>query len=111
VEGVIADGTGGNATLQQLYQDIIREHHAHPRHAGPLAVATHQARADNPLCGDRVTLQLRVEGGRIAEALRGGRLRDLDRVGVAADHDGRGPHDRQGARHRRRAAQVALARG
>ena len=57
-----------NATLQQLYQDIVLEHHAHPRHAGPLAAATHQARADNPLCGDRVTLQLRVEGDRIAEA-------------------------------------------
>jgi len=57
-----------NATLRQLYQDIVLEHHAHPRHAGPLATATHQARVDNPLCGDRVTLQLRVEGDRIAEA-------------------------------------------
>jgi nitrogen fixation NifU-like protein len=57
-----------NATLRQLYQDIVLEHHAHPRHAGPLAAVTHHARVDNPLCGDRVTLQLRIEGDRIAEA-------------------------------------------
>jgi nitrogen fixation NifU-like protein len=55
-------------TLQRLYQNIVLEHHAHPRHAGPLAAATHQARLNNPLCGDRVTLQLRLEGDRIAEA-------------------------------------------
>jgi nitrogen fixation protein NifU and related proteins len=57
-----------NETLRQLYQEIVLEHHAHPRHAGPLAAATHQARLDNPLCGDRVTLHLRLEGDRIAEA-------------------------------------------
>jgi len=57
-----------NEALRQLYQDIVLEHHAHPRHAGQIAAATHRARLDNPLCGDRVTLQLRVEGDRIAEA-------------------------------------------
>ena len=57
-----------NESLRQLYQDIVLEHHAHPRHAGPLAAATHHARLDNPLCGDRITLHLRLEGDRIAEA-------------------------------------------
>jgi len=57
-----------NETLRQLYQDIVLEHHANPRHAGPLSAATHEARLDNPLCGDRVMLQLRLEGDRIAEA-------------------------------------------
>ena len=57
-----------NEALRQLYQDIVLEHHAHPRHAGPLATATHHVRLDNPLCGDRITLHLRLEGDRVAEA-------------------------------------------
>src|SRR5262249_6898227 len=60
-------------SLQALYHELILEHHAHPRGAGPLEGASHQARVDNPLCGDRVTLRLRVEpgegaGGRVAAA-------------------------------------------
>jgi nitrogen fixation protein NifU and related proteins len=57
-----------NEALRQLYQGIILEHHAHPRNLGALAAATHQAQADNPLCGDRVTLRLRLVDGRIVEA-------------------------------------------
>jgi nitrogen fixation NifU-like protein len=57
-----------NERLQRLYQDVILEHHARPRHAGPLAGATHRARLDNPLCGDRITLHVRLEDTRIAEA-------------------------------------------
>jgi nitrogen fixation NifU-like protein len=51
-----------------LYQRVILDHNARPRNAGPLASPTHEARAHNPLCGDTVTLRLRVDGGRIAEA-------------------------------------------
>lgn len=51
-----------------LYQEVIVEHGKRPHNHGPLAGATHEATANNPLCGDRVTLRLRVEDGRIAEA-------------------------------------------
>ena len=54
--------------LAALYQRVILEHNARPRNHGPLASPTHEARAHNPLCGDTVTLRLRLEGGRIAEA-------------------------------------------
>jgi nitrogen fixation NifU-like protein len=33
---------------------------------GPLASVTHTVRVDNPLCGDRVTLELQVEEGTIS---------------------------------------------
>ena len=46
-----------------LYQALVVDHGNHPRHSGPLEGATHEARCSNPLCGDRVTLRLRVEGG------------------------------------------------
>ncbi|HVZ36584.1 MAG TPA: iron-sulfur cluster assembly scaffold protein [Polyangiaceae bacterium] len=46
--------------VQKLYQEIILEHHRTPRHARRVPEATHSAVANNPLCGDRVTVTLRV---------------------------------------------------
>jgi nitrogen fixation protein NifU and related proteins len=57
-----------NDAVRQLYQAIIVEHGKSPRHRGPLPGATHEASVDNPLCGDRITLRLIVEGGAIRDA-------------------------------------------
>jgi nitrogen fixation NifU-like protein len=46
-----------------LYQALILDHAKHPRREGALPGATHEATATNPLCGDRVTVRVRVEGG------------------------------------------------
>jgi nitrogen fixation NifU-like protein len=51
-----------------LYQDLILEHHRNPRNTGKLADATHAADASNPLCGDRTSLTLKVEGAKIIDA-------------------------------------------
>lgn len=51
-----------------LYQQLVVDHGKRPHHHGPLPGATHEATVSNPLCGDRVTLRLRVEADRIAEA-------------------------------------------
>lgn len=56
------------ADIDELYQATIVEHDRAPRHHGPLAGATHAASVDNPLCGDVVTLQVRMSGGAVAEA-------------------------------------------
>jgi nitrogen fixation NifU-like protein len=53
---------------RDLYQRIILEHNARPHNAGPLPARTHEARVHNALCGDTVTLRLRLDGGRVAEA-------------------------------------------
>jgi len=54
--------------LRELYQEIILDHSKHPRHFGPLVHATHNASGYNPLCGDRVTVHLVVDGeGRVAD--------------------------------------------
>jgi nitrogen fixation NifU-like protein len=45
-------------SLRELYQDVILDHSKHPRHFGPLPEATHHAEGFNPLCGDRVTINL-----------------------------------------------------
>jgi nitrogen fixation NifU-like protein len=55
-------------SLRELYQDVILDHSKHPRHFGTLEGATNTAQGHNPLCGDRVTVQLIVDqNDRIAD--------------------------------------------
>ena len=55
--------------LTDLYQEVVLEHAKRPRNFGPLAGETHHAEGLNPLCGDRITVHVRMdEGGRVAEA-------------------------------------------
>ena len=51
--------------LSDLYQEVILDHNRRPRNWGALADATQKAEGYNPLCGDRLTLHVRIEGGRI----------------------------------------------
>ncbi len=46
--------------LRDLYQEVILDHGKHPRNHRHPADATHEARGDNPLCGDRITVYLRM---------------------------------------------------
>jgi nitrogen fixation NifU-like protein len=48
--------------LGKLYQQAILEHDASPRYAGRLTAPTHTAELSNPLCGDRVSLTLQIDG-------------------------------------------------
>jgi nitrogen fixation NifU-like protein len=50
-----------------LYQELILDHGRKPRNLRSLDAATHHAQGYNPLCGDRVTVFLRVEGGVVAD--------------------------------------------
>jgi nitrogen fixation protein NifU and related proteins len=59
--------------LRELYQDIILDHGRHPRNFHALPHPTHLARGHNPLCGDRVTVYLAVEGDKIADVSFEGR--------------------------------------
>ena len=52
--------------LHDLYQETIIDHSKRPRNKGALEQATHSADGYNPLCGDRVTVQLKIENGRVA---------------------------------------------
>jgi nitrogen fixation NifU-like protein len=51
--------------MDDLYRDYILEHHRHPHNFGILEDATNSFEGANPLCGDRITLQLRVHDGTI----------------------------------------------
>ncbi len=47
--------------MRELYQEVILDHHRHPRNFGPLEGASHRAEGFNPLCGDRITVYALVE--------------------------------------------------
>jgi nitrogen fixation protein NifU and related proteins len=69
--------------LDELYQAVIVDHDRAPRHHGPLPGATHGATADNPLCGDVVTLHLRIEDGVIRDVSFEGRGCSLSRAAAS----------------------------
>lgn len=47
--------------LDELYQEVILDHYRKPRNFGMLRGADRKAEGHNPLCGDRVALQLRTK--------------------------------------------------
>jgi nitrogen fixation NifU-like protein len=55
--------------LTDLYQEVILDHNRRPRNFGALATATHRANGHNPLCGDRLTLALELDGDRIVNVM------------------------------------------
>jgi nitrogen fixation NifU-like protein len=56
------------ADLRELYQEVILDHTKNPRNFHALADATTKADGNNPLCGDRVTVYLKMDGDRIVDA-------------------------------------------
>lgn len=56
------------ATLDNLYQDLILDHNRAPRNYRPMADANRRAEGNNPLCGDRLTVWLKMEGDIIQDA-------------------------------------------
>jgi len=55
-------------TLNSLYQQLILEHYRNPRNRAELPEHTVEVHMHNPVCGDEIRLQLRIDGDRIAEA-------------------------------------------
>ncbi len=47
--------------MSSIYQEIILDHYHTPRNRGTLSDPTHSATVNNPLCGDVLTLQLKVK--------------------------------------------------
>jgi nitrogen fixation NifU-like protein len=54
--------------LRDLYQDVILDHYRRPRNCHPLVDANRRAEGFNPLCGDRLTLYVKVKDGVIDAA-------------------------------------------
>ncbi len=53
--------------LSDLYQEVILDHNRRPRNFHAIADASHTAEGYNPLCGDRLTLYLKLSGDVITD--------------------------------------------
>lgn len=53
--------------LRELYQEIILDHNRNPRNHYPLADASTQAQGFNPLCGDKLTVYLKINNDRVTD--------------------------------------------
>ena len=86
--------------LRDLYQEVIFDHYKRPRNNRTLDEANHHAQGHNPLCGDKVTIYVKVDDGVIqdvafegsgcaiatasasmmTEALKGRKLEDVEKL-------------------------------
>jgi nitrogen fixation protein NifU and related proteins len=55
------------ADLRELYQSVILDHSRSPRNFGPLPDASAEGSGHNPMCGDAVTVWIRMDGDTIAD--------------------------------------------
>jgi nitrogen fixation protein NifU and related proteins len=53
--------------LKELYRDVILDHNKHPRNFGRLEPADAHADGHNPLCGDRLSVFVKLDGDRVAD--------------------------------------------
>jgi nitrogen fixation protein NifU and related proteins len=53
--------------LKDLYRDVILDHNKRPRNFGRIEASDAHADGHNPLCGDRLTVFLRMNGNRVED--------------------------------------------
>ena len=53
--------------LKDLYRDVIVDHNRHPRNFREIPDADRRADGFNPLCGDKLTVYVKLDGGRISD--------------------------------------------
>jgi nitrogen fixation NifU-like protein len=53
--------------LNDLYRDVILDHNRRPRNFGDLASADASVEGYNPMCGDHLTLRLKLDDGTISD--------------------------------------------
>ena len=51
--------------MTDLYREVILEEYKHPQNKNKIDTPTHTKHEVNPLCGDELTIELRVEEGKI----------------------------------------------
>jgi len=62
------DNENGIDMQQKLYSDTLLDHFRNPRNYGSLPSPDTAYEEFNPLCGDRIRIEMRISDNRIAEA-------------------------------------------
>lgn len=50
-----------------IYQEVILDHSAKPRNVGSIKNATQTVLVHNPLCGDKLKMDILIEDGKVAD--------------------------------------------
>lgn len=53
---------------EEIYQEHVLDHYEDPYHRGHCEDVTHTHEDDNPLCGDVVQVELKIQDGQVCEA-------------------------------------------
>lgn len=61
-----------SSNLDALYRRVIMDHYKKPRNRGVLEDGSHTINMNNPTCGDRIQLSLKVENGIVVDAKQEG---------------------------------------
>src|SRR5262249_29791127 len=64
---------GKAPTMDDIYRHYILEHYREPRNHGHLDAPDIHAADTNPLCGDRIEIDLKLDGDRVSEVRFSGR--------------------------------------
>lgn len=70
-------------SLSSLYQQVILDHYRNPRNKGELDEKTVEIHMANPVCGDEIRLQLKIEDDRIVEARHVGQGCSISQASVS----------------------------
>lgn len=52
----------------ELYQEVLLQYSKRPKNFGPMEHSTHHADGHNALCGDEITLALKIKEGKVTDA-------------------------------------------
>lgn len=75
-------------SLDDLYRRVILEHYQKPKNRGRIENGAITIDLNNPTCGDKISLQMRIEDGRVQDAKFLGRL--FHQPGLRFHDDGSG---------------------
>ena len=54
--------------MDALYREAILDHYRYPRNKGHLETPDISYHDHNPFCGDEITIELKIEDGKVVEA-------------------------------------------
>jgi nitrogen fixation protein NifU and related proteins len=69
--------------LNSLYQQLILEHYRKPKNKGELEDSTVEIHLNNPVCGDEIKLQLKIEGDTITDVKFSGQGCSISQASVS----------------------------
>lgn len=96
-------------SLEDMYKEVILDHYKRPRNKRELLGATASCHKTNPLCGDEITVEVREDGGVLAEVVFSGQGCSISQSSASMMTEALTGKDRASAASIARAVRAMLA--